>query len=164
MLLPIAGTVNVNTDQVGGVDTEVMLVAYGPKGAAPNVVDPTHPLPVTAVPPAPASFLRLQAASGLNAAVVKNAPGLFLGVCLTNNVTSNRYLKVYDKANTPSPSDTPKFALCLSGGAAFVPDETPEGGIAFTNGIAIMMTAGAGADADNTGCAANDLMGYLLYR
>lgn len=165
MLLPIVGTANVRTDPVGGIDTEVMLIAYGPLGAVPNVVTPAAPLPVHDAGPTPASFKRLQAAASTNATLVKGAPGILTSLCLTNNVTSNRYLKFYDKATTPIPgTDAVLFAICLSGGAAFAPDEVPEGGIQFSAGIAIAMTAGAGADSDTTACGANDLMGYLTYR
>lgn len=164
MLLPITGTANINTDPVNGVDTEVVKVGFGVLGTVPTLVSSATPLPVHDAGPAPPSFLRLQAAATTNAASIKNTPTVLKSICLTNNTTSNRYLKLYDKASAPTVgTDAPKFVLCLSGGAAFAPDETPEGGIQFTLGLAIAMTAGTGADSDTTPCSANDLMGYLTY-
>ncbi len=92
---------------------------------------------------------------------VKGQPGQVGGWFLANLATATRYVKLYDKATTPSNADTPLLTIALPAGAAA--NVVANAGIDFLNGIGICVTVGV-ADNDNTAPTTNDVIVNLLYR
>ncbi len=93
--------------------------------------------------------------------VIKATPGEVGGWYLSNQATSVRFIKLYDKATTPSSSDTPKLTIEVPAGAAA--NFLGPAGIDFTSGIGIRGTTGV-ADADTGAPTANDLVVNLFYK
>lgn len=95
-----------------------------------------------------------------NATVVKASAGQIYGWYLFNASTVTRYFKLYNKAATPSSSDTPLMTIPIPAGAAANVFFTH--GIACTNGIGFRIVTGMG-DSDNTSPSANQVVVNLLY-
>ena len=94
-------------------------------------------------------------------AVVKAAPGQVGGWYISNNSGSARFVKLYDKATTPSSADTPKVTLQVPGNSAA--NFLAVAGIDFAAGIGIRGTTGV-ADTDTGAPSANDLVVNLFYK
>jgi hypothetical protein len=113
----------------------------------------------------PLPHKKISAASN-NATNVKAARGLVIGLSVTNNNASVRYLKLYDKASAPTcGSDTPVYTIPVPGNTATA-GHTPHLfaiPVPFANGIGYCMVTGIG-DADNTSVAANELVLNLTYQ
>jgi hypothetical protein len=97
-----------------------------------------------------------------NATVVKASAGKLISAQISNANGSVRYVKVYDKATTPSESDTPiaRWAIPASS-ANYQPDLGD--GIAFANGIAFRTVTGI-ADSNTTAVAADEIIVNLQYK
>jgi hypothetical protein len=95
-----------------------------------------------------------------NAINVKATAGQVYGWYLFNATTVTRYFKLYDKASTPSSSDTPLMTIPIPAGAAANVFMTH--GIAHTNGIGFRIVTGM-ADSDATAPSANQVVINLLY-
>lgn len=108
-----------------------------------------------------AKSYKLISGASTNATSVKASAGLLVGWALGNNNASARYVKLYDKASSPTVgSDTPKITFRLPPEAsANVPWTTP---ILFSTGIAFATTTGA-ADSDTGAVAANEITVNLFY-
>lgn len=97
-------------------------------------------------------------AASTNATVVKSSAGtLYLLTCSNTNANA-RYLKLYNKATSPTVgTDTPVFTFLIPGNTVGAGSNIPipACGIAFSTGISFALTANA-ADSDNTAVTANE--------
>lgn len=100
-------------------------------------------------------------AASTNAAVVKASAGTLTGYYIVNTAGAFRYVKLYDKASSPTVgTDTPAVVLGVPAtSAANVSLDSPA---SFTTGIAIATVAGI-ADSDTSAVSANDLAITLYY-
>jgi hypothetical protein len=106
--------------------------------------------------PAPSTYRVLSAAATTNGANIKASAGTVKGIQGFNAKASAVYLKLYNKATSPTVgTDTPVKTIYLPASAAFAFDFGT--GVAFATGISIAMT-GAGADADTTALASGDIL------
>jgi hypothetical protein len=103
----------------------------------------------------PVSVSRIvSAANSENATVVKASAGRVHLVHVTGAAGHAIYLKLYNKATTPSEADTPVFTLAIVDGVCTF----DLGGHVFNTGIALRCVVNA-ADADDTALTANDFLG-----
>lgn len=109
----------------------------------------------------PASTYHLISAASTNAAAIKASGGLMLGYYIANVNAAFRYVKLYNKASSPTVgTDTPRVVLGIPGDSAanmsfFAPVE-------FATGLAIATTTGI-ADSDATAVGLNDLAVTVYY-
>jgi len=136
------------------------IMAYGVSGTkgqiAFQVVDASHPLPV-GLSWTPKSFIAT--GTSQDASSVKNSGGLLGNVQMHNVSASGRYVKFYDKATTPTSSDTPVLRFYLPPSTSPPPIEGP---YQFLNGIQFRITAGQ-ADNDTTNATAGDVIVNVGY-
>ena len=106
------------------------------------------------------TYHKISAAS-TNADTVKSSAGLVVGYYLVNTAADFRYVKLYNKASSPTVgTDTPRCVFGIpAGGAANMAYDPP---IGFATGIAIAIVTGI-ADSDATAVAVNDVAVTLLY-
>jgi hypothetical protein len=109
---------------------------------------------------------RILSAASTNATSIKASAGQVYTIYATNLNAAVRYLKLYNKASSPTVgTDTPVMTLPIPAsttGAGFVLD-TGGMGITFSNGIAMAITTGV-ADSDTGAVAANEIVINLLYK
>lgn len=137
--------------QFPGPGTPVRLVDDG--GTA---IDVAEQLPdVSAVARLAAS------AATTNATVALAAPGYIYHINGTNAAATRNYLKLYNKATTPSESDTPLITFALGASGVFNFNLPP---LLFDTGISYRLVTGA-ADNNTTAVAANDIVALnIVYR
>src|SRR5436305_982274 len=92
---------------------------------------------------------------------IKSIAGEVAGWYISNNSSSVRYVKLYDKATAPTSGDTPKLTIAIPASSAA--NVIAPAGIDFTLGIGIRGTTGV-ADNDTGAPTANDVIVNLLYR
>ncbi len=92
---------------------------------------------------------------------IKASPGQVGGWYLSNNASSVRYVKLYDKATAPSSGDTPKMTLTLPANSAA--NVLAGAGVDFTSGIGIRVSTGV-ADNDTGAPTTNEVVVNLFYR
>lgn len=156
-----AGT-TIATDDIGGTQYQRVKVTWGADGTA-NDANATTPLPVQLAPitTGGCSVGKFISAASTNATSLKASAGQVFGFFAVNTNASARFLKIYNKASSPTVgTDTPVLTIGLpgSGGIAF---SFPTG-IPFATGIAYALTTGA-ADADTGAVALSEITGALLY-
>lgn len=103
---------------------------------------------------------KLISASGTNGTSIKASAGTLGYITASNINASPRYLKVYNKASTPTVgTDVPVHTFLIPGNTAGAGTNIPlpPQGIALGTGIAIAITGGV-ADNDSTSVAANDIV------
>lgn len=108
------------------------------------------------------SVSRVSSPASLGSVLVKASAGQLYGWYLYNNTASAKFVKLYNKASSPTiGSDTPLFIISIpaSGGTNIEFSM----GIPFGTGIGYGMTGGI-ADSDTTATALNDITGVLLYK
>lgn len=99
--------------------------------------------------------------SGDNATVVKASPGYVGGWYLGNDLTVPVYVKLYNKATTPTSSDTPVKTMRIPKlSSANVP---AAGKLKFSVGIAFRIVKGS-AHNDNTGVGVGEVQVNTDYR
>jgi hypothetical protein len=153
-------TVSVNalpagTNNIGDVD--VLSLPAIPTGA--NVVGQVGLEPRTS---GGLSISRTLSAASTNATSVKASAGQVFGYYLFNANAATRYLKLYNKASSPTVgTDTPVATIPIPAGAAANVEFTQ--GVAFATGIALALTTGI-ADADTGAVAANEVVVNLFYK
>lgn len=110
---------------------------------------------------ASASTYHKISAASTNADTVKASAGVVTGYYLVNTATGFRYVKLYNKASSPTVgTDTPRVVLGIPAlSAANIAWDLP---IAFETGIAIAIVTGI-ADSDATAVGANDVAVSLFY-
>jgi hypothetical protein len=94
-------------------------------------------------------------------ASIKASPGQVGGWYIGNNSGSVRFVKLYDKATTPTSADTPKVTLQIPANSAA--NVLAVAGIDFTTGIGVRGTTGV-ADNDTGAPSANDLVVNIFYK
>ena len=97
-------------------------------------------------------------AAGAN---IKASAGQVYGGRVFNAAASVRYLKIYDKASTPTSSDTPLLTIPVPNSQSIDLNCTILG-VQCVNGIGVRATQNL-ADNDNTAPSANDVILDLLY-
>ena len=141
------GTATIAADDVGaGVLVQRVKRSLGRDGTASDV----------------ATAHRLLSAAGANqdSTVIKASAGVLYGIVATNSNAAARYLKVYNKASSPTSGDTPVFTFYLPAlGGISVPMPV---GADFSAGIALRLTTGV-ADNDANAVAANEIIVSSLY-
>ena len=156
----------INVTQVGGnaIATGNGVVGTGVQRVAIASDNTAFPVNATSTPaasahaliPAPSTYRLLSALASTNGANIKGSAGTVKGIQGFNNKASAVFLKLYNKATSPTVgTDTPVKTLYLPASAAFAFDFGT--GVAFTTGIGIALT-GAGADADATALVAGDIV------
>ncbi len=144
---PVSGTVN--------------AAQSGTWTVQPGNTANTTPWLVTPTPSTALSGSRIKSAASTNGTSVKASAGKIFGLSVSNNTSSNRWLKLYDKATAPTVgTDTPIETILIP----------PNGGrnvewslgYPFATGIAYAITGGV-ADTDTTATAADDVHGRILY-
>lgn len=109
---------------------------------------------------------KLISAASTNATSLKGSAGQVYTIYAHNTNAAVRYLKLYNKASSPTVgTDTPVMTLPIPGNTAgngFVLD-TSGLGVAFAAGIAYALTTGV-ADADTGTVAANEIVLTILYK
>lgn len=111
------------------------------------------------------SVSRVISAASTNATSVKASAGQVYGWAAYNLNAAARYLKLYNKASSPTVgTDTPVMTILIPGNTAGAGTniEMPNG-IAFGTGIAMAITTGI-ADADTGAVAANEIVVNLWYK
>lgn len=109
---------------------------------------------------------QLISAATTNATNVKSSAGQLYMITASNVNASPRYLKIYDKASTPTVgTDTPKFTFIIPGNTAGSGTNIPipAQGVSFTNGISFALTTGI-AVSDTGAVAASELAVNLAYK
>jgi len=161
------GPVAVPGDAANGLDVDVTRVS----GTVTTTLSGT---PAVTQTPAtsggltigPGSGAKLISAASTNATLVKNGPGQVYGWHITNTNASARFVKLYNKASSPTVgTDVPVMTLLIPGntsGSGAVAAEFVSG-IAFSTGIALALTTGS-ADADTGAVAASDIIVNLFFK
>lgn len=110
---------------------------------------------------AAASTFHLISAASTNANSVKASAGLVTGYYLVNTASAFRYVKLYNKASSPTVgTDTPRCVFGIPAvSAANIALDLP---IAFETGIGLAIVTGI-ADSDATAVSANDVAVTLYY-
>lgn len=93
---------------------------------------------------------------------IRSGAGRLIGLVVSNSATSARWVKIF---NLLSASVTPGTTSALTEfaiGAGQTVEVTVEGGIAFSTGITIMVTAGQGLT-NNAAVTAGDVTGFTLH-
>lgn len=153
-------------DLVGGAEVQNIRLLLGNNEVNSGTIRDGNPMPVKIMTnPANTggtSTGRLISAASTNATSLKASAGLVHGYSLSNNGSSFAYLKLYNKASSPTVgTDTPVRTIMIP----------PEGGverplsvgIEFSTGIAYALTGGI-ADADTTAVAANQISVNIDYK
>ncbi len=150
---PGSGGSTFASDDVSSVHYPRVKVSVGPDGTAADSYD----------------FSRFVSAATTNATSVKGSAAELAALTFFNtNTTSVRWLKLYNKATSPTVgTDTPVMTLPIppaanSSGAAGMHLAWPDG-LAFATGLAFAVTGAAG-DADTTAISANEVYGVVAYK
>lgn len=189
---PVSGTVTANLGTIGGAATESTLAgvltavgsplqeggsigntAFGATQSGTWTVQPGNTANTTpwlvseqAKTSGGATPYKLNSAATTNATSVKASAGQLYMVTASNTNAAVRYLKLYDKASTPTVgTDTPVLAFAVPGNTAGAGTNipVPPCGLQFANGIAFALTTGA-ADSDTAAVAANEIVVNLGYK
>ena len=100
-------------------------------------------------------------AASNNAALIKGSPGYVAGWYCVNTATAYRYVKLFDKASSPTVgTDIPVWVIGIpSGSAANASLDAP---LQLVNGIGIGIVVGS-SNTDNTAVAAGDVVASIAY-
>jgi hypothetical protein len=112
------------------------------------------------------SISRVISAASTNATLVKASAGQLYTITAHNINAAVRYLKLYNKASSPTVgTDTPVMTLPIPGNTAGAGFILPLGemGVAFATGIALAITTGV-ADSDTGAVAANEIVINCFYK
>ncbi len=108
------------------------------------------------------SMTHLVSAASTNATNVKGSAGQLYGWSLFNTSSSSRYVKIFNKATSPTVgTDSPVLNLFIpAGGGNNIMSDT---GFGFSSGIGFAITSGP-TDTDSGSVAANDVLLNLFYK
>lgn len=159
----IQSNASVNVSQIAGTAASVNT-GNADAGTQRVVVATNQPaIPVTQSPTTSGGLSVYRnidlGATGVN---IKSSAGQVYGWYIFNNATSTRYIKLYDKATTPTVgTDTPVMTLGIPGSSA--------ANVSFTNGVAFSAGIGIGAttavaDASVAAPGTNDLVVNINYK
>lgn len=164
---PASGTIFA-TDEIGGVHFPREKLIFGPDGTNSGDVSKTNPLPANpyAIAEGGATPGMLISGASTNATVVKGSAGTLYTLFVSNINAAVRYLKLYDKATSPTVgSDTPVQVYAIPGGTAGngLNLPIPPQGMAFANGIGLALTTGV-ANSDTGAVSANEHVVSYSYK
>lgn len=154
---------SIATDDLSGVHYQRVKPVWGADGTA-NDVNATTPLPIQDTPATSGGVTTSSAnsAASTNATSLKASAGHVYDITCTNSNTSARYLKLYNKASSPTVgTDTPAWRVMIPGSGG-ITAHYPKG-LVFGTGIAWALTTGA-ADNDTGSVAANEIQVNLGYK
>lgn len=154
---------NIAADDISSVFYQRVKVTWGADGTA-NDANATTPLPIQDTPATSGGVTTSStvSAASTNATSVKGSAGHVYDITCTNANSSARYLKLYNKATSPTVgTDTPAWRIMIPGGGG-VTAHYPKG-LVFGTGIAFALTTGA-ADADTGSVAASDILVNIGYK
>lgn len=101
-------------------------------------------------------------AASNNAANIKSSAAQVTGYYVGSLATAAMYVKLYNKASSPSPgSDTPRLTILIPPGSAANQCFDPP--LAFETGLGVAIVAGI-ADNDNTSVAANEVVANIFFQ
>lgn len=111
------------------------------------------------------SVHRVISGASTNAAVVKNGAGQLYGWVISNSNASARFLKIYNKATSPTVgTDTPIMTIPIPGNTSWVTGHVEFAmGIPFSTGIGLAITSGV-ADSDTGAISANEVVVHIVYK
>jgi len=149
----------VRGDTTNGIDVDVTRVTG-------TVTTSQTPATSGGLTIGPGSGAKLISAASPNATSVKGSAGQVYGWYITNTNASARFVKLYNKASSPTVgTDVPVMTLLIPGntsGSGAVAAEFVSG-IAFGAGIALALTTGS-ADADTGAVAASEIIVNLFFK
>lgn len=134
-------------DDVGGAKYQRVKIVPGIDGAAANSGCTNY------------SYLSA-ASANQDSQNVKASAGALYGLTVTNSNTVVRYLKLYNNAGSPTSASTVYRRYMIPAGGG-IREQFPFG-VAFSTGIALRMTTGAG-DSNAAAVAADEIMVNLEY-
>lgn len=106
---------------------------------------------------------RTISAASTNATNVKGSAGQIYGILVSNTNAAARYLKLYNKATSPTiGTDTPVLTIMIPPNSSGVVGSW-EHGLAFGTGIGFGLTTGV-ADSDTAAVAANEQVVHIFYK
>lgn len=153
------------TDDTGGTGhAQVMKLAISTDGSPTLIPATADGLAVLARPETSGgcTIHRTISAASTNSTSVKGSAGQVYGYLITNTNTNPRYVKLYNKATSPTVgSDTPVMTIMVPPGGG--ENLWLTHGLPFATGIALAITTGA-ADADTGAVAANEIIVHLFYK
>lgn len=149
-------------DDVGGVLFQRMKQTWGADGVATDT-SASAPLPVqiTPITSGGATKHSVISAATANATVVQGSASTLYSISVTNDSTSARYFKLYNKATAPTSSDTPVWRLRIPPGGGAI--ETFPLGLVFGTGLGYRVVTGA-TDSDNTSVGLSEIFINLSYK
>jgi hypothetical protein len=165
--IPITGTVTIAGAVTNAGTFAVQAAQAGTWTVQPGNTANSTPWLVTDTPATSGglSMSKTVSAASTNATVVKASAGQVFSVQCSNVNAAARYLKLYNKATSPTVgTDVPVKTLIIPGntaGAGFVLNW--DKGLAFSAGIAFALTTGV-ADADTGAVAASELTVNVDYK
>lgn len=139
--------IKTNSDTLAAIDFMLGTDFSGVFGSTANSAsNPVYSAPGTGATPYP--YISLASANLTN---IKASAGTIYGIVATNSTETIYYLRLYDKASAPDPSncssntDCPVFSHGIPTNAAGAGYAIPVGplGMAFSNGIGFSITAGS---------------------
>lgn len=159
------GAVNVIVGQAGiagGTGTDgatVPRVTLATNVGLPAGANHLGSVSASSVPSPTATSLIPSSAATTNPTVAKASAGRIFGAQGLCAASTSRFLKIYDKATTPSESDTPVKTLAMPAGAGFAYDWA--GGYVMAAGISFRMTVGV-SNSDTISVSAADVLAFNL--
>jgi hypothetical protein len=109
------------------------------------------------------SIFRLLSAATTNATSIKSSAGVLYGWSIQNTNAAQRYVKLYNKASSPTVgTDTPVITLLIPGASAGAGNNLSGPAINFSTGIALATTVNP-TDSDTAAVALDDLIINLFY-
>ncbi len=157
-----SGTTIAADDIGAGVLAQRVKPVWGADGTG-NDINATTPLPVQALPVTSGGPTKhsIVSAASTNATSVKGSAGQVYKLTVTNNSTSARYFKFYNKATAPTVgSDAPVWRVMIPASGGFVDEFVL--GLPFATGIAYALTTGA-ADSDSGSVGLSEVLVNLTY-
>lgn len=146
------------TNNIGDVD--VLTLPALPAGT--NTIGNVSTVPAAT---GGCSVTKVISAASTNATSVKASAGQVYGWYATNVNAAARYLKLYNKASSPTVgTDTPVMTIAIPGNTAGAGGAVEfSNGIAFGTGIALAITTGV-ADANTGAVAADEIVINLIWK
>lgn len=159
----VGGTVAISgTPNVSVTNTPAVTISGTPSVSAtitgtPNVAISGTPAVTATTTPGSATFYSLTSAATNNAAVIKASAGALFELCVFNSTAAAIWVRLYNKATTPSPAGDTAIVVIPVAAGAFVNAQFGAVGKRFSAGISIATTAAAGNN-DNTSITAGAII------
>jgi hypothetical protein len=137
-----------------------LVVALSPNSPLPAG---TNSIGAVTIASSTTTIFRLLSAATTNATSIKASAGVLYGWSIQNTNAAQRYVKLYNKASSPTVgTDTPVITLLIPGASAGAGNNLGGLAINFSTGIALATTVNP-TDSDTTVVALDDLIINLFY-